>query len=104
MTQGTRSGYASDWKAWVSFIRKLSSQVEGDVYLDQVKSDTDKATILALFFKERYEDGGLRARQATSISAGIRHQAPLPRGTEISRLVRVANSNERPSCLQDELR
>lgn len=73
MTQGTRSGYASDWKAWVSIIRKLSTQVEGDVYLDQVKSDTDKATILALFFKERYEDGGLRARQATSISAGIRH-------------------------------
>lgn len=41
--------------------------------MDQVKSDTDKATILALFFKERYEDRGLRARQATSISAGIKH-------------------------------
>ena len=73
VTQETRSGYASDWKAWVSYIRKLSNQVEGDVYLDQVKSDTDKATILALFFKERYEDRGLRARQATSISAGIKH-------------------------------
>ena len=44
-----------------------------DVFLDQVKSDTDKATILALFFKERYEMGGMRGRQATSVSAGIRH-------------------------------
>lgn len=44
-----------------------------DVFLDQVKSDTDKATILALFFKERYGTGGMRGRQATSVSAGIRH-------------------------------
>ena len=74
MTQGTRNGYAADWKAWVAYIGRLSKGgQEGDMFLDRVRSDADKATILALFFKERYEDGGLRARQATSISAGIRH-------------------------------
>jgi hypothetical protein len=75
VTQGTRNGYSTDWKAWVSYIgRRISlAGQEGDVFLDRVRSDTDRATILALFFKERYEDGGLRARHATCISAGIRH-------------------------------
>lgn len=74
VTQGTRNGYATDWKVWVSYIGRISKAgQEGDVFLDLVKSDTDKATILALFFKERYENGGLRARQATAVSAGIRH-------------------------------
>jgi hypothetical protein len=71
VTQGTRNGYSTDWKAWVSYIgRRISlAGQEGDVFLDRVRSDTDRATILALFFKERYEDGGLRARHATCISS-----------------------------------
>lgn len=74
VTQGTRNSYAGDWKAWVLFVGRLSKGGQQvDVYLDQVKSGIDRATILALFFKERYEDGGSRARQATSVSAGIRH-------------------------------
>ena len=44
-----------------------------DVYLNRALNDTEKAKILALFFKERYEVGKMRGRQATCVSAGIRH-------------------------------
>ena len=74
MTQGTRNSYAHVWKAWEEYILRVhSGGREGDVFLDQVGSDADKATILALFFKERYDEGGMRGRQATSVSAGVRH-------------------------------
>ena len=45
----------------------------GDVYLDKMKSDTDRAVILAMFFKDRYEAEGMRGRQATAVGAGIKH-------------------------------
>ena len=74
VTRGTRNGYTADWKSWVSFIGKsTASYIQGDVYLDQARSDAERAVTLALFFKERYEVGKMRGRQATCVSAGIRH-------------------------------
>jgi hypothetical protein len=74
VTRGTRNGYATDWKNWVAFVgRSEKSDRREDVYLDKAGSDTEKASALALFFKERYEEGMMRGRQATCASAGIRH-------------------------------
>ena len=44
-----------------------------DVYLDKVSGDTERATLLALIFKDRYTLEGMRGRVATTVSAGIRH-------------------------------
>ena len=74
VTMGTRSSYASDWRAWTMHIEGMpEGAAVKDLYLDRVKSEKDKAVMLALFFKERYESGGMRGRQATSVSAGIKH-------------------------------
>ena len=55
-------------------MQKMSQgSEEGDGYLDKAESDKDRAVVLALFFKERYETGGMRGRQAAPVSAGIRH-------------------------------
>ena len=75
------------------------------MYLDRVKNDADKATILALFFKERDEAGSMRGRQATAISAGIRHYfttALKPVEWFESQIVGSARAACRMSC--DELR
>ena len=106
VTRGTRNGYAADWKSWVAFIgRSASSHIQGDVYLDQARSDAERAVILALFFKERYEVGKMRGRQATCVSAGIRHYfiAAL-RSVEWfdCQIITSARAACRPSC--DELR
>ncbi len=45
----------------------------GDVYLDQARDDTERAAMLALFFKGRYDEGGMRGKAATTAGAGIRH-------------------------------
>ena len=59
----------------MSFIGKsTSSHVQGDVYLDQAGSDAERAVTLALFFKKRYDVGKMRGRQATCVSAGMRHR------------------------------
>ena len=61
VTKGTRNGYTLDWRAWVAHMQKMSQgSEEGDVYLDKAESDRDRAVMLALFFKERYETGGMR--------------------------------------------
>ena len=74
VTKGTRNGYSADWRAWIAHVMKMAeASAEGDVYLDKVKSDKERAMMLALFFKERYETGGMRGRKATSVSAGNRH-------------------------------
>ena len=74
VTKGTRKGYAADWRAWTQFIEKRTTeQGLGDVYLDKIKSDTARAVILAMFFKERYEAKGMRGRQATAVGAGVKH-------------------------------
>ena len=74
VTRGTRSAYAADWRLWSAFVGKIAQDGgEGDVYLEKSGSDRDRAVMLALFFKERYETGGMRGRQATAVSAGIRH-------------------------------
>ena len=71
---GTRSGYKSDWKEWLVFLEKERGEVGGgDVYLDQVRDDTERAAMLALFFKGRYDEGGMRGKAATTAGAGIRH-------------------------------
>ena len=42
-------------------MQKMSQgSEEGDGYLDKAESDKDRAVVLALFFKERYETGGMR--------------------------------------------
>lgn len=106
MTQGTRNTYANVWKAWEEYIRRVhSGGREGDVYLDQIRGDADKAAILALFFKERYDKGGMRGRQATSVSAGVRHHfVTALRSVEWfeSQIVTNARAACKMSC--DELR
>ena len=106
VTRGTRNGYAADWKSWESFLAKSTAiSSRGDVYLDQAGSDTEKATLLAMFFKERYEVGELRGRQATCVSAGIRHYfiaALRPVGWFESHIVTSARAACRLSC--DEIR
>ena len=106
VTRGTRNGHAADWKGWVSFIRNSSaSYVQGDVYLDQARSDAERAVTLALFFKESYERGKMRGSQATCVSAGIRHHfiAAL-RSVEWfdHQIITSARAACRPSC--DEIR
>ena len=102
VTRGTRNGYAAD----VSFIGKPTvSYVEGDVYLDKARSDSEKAVILALFFKERYEVDKMRGRQATCVSAGIRHHfiaALRPVDWFECQMIMSARAACRPSC--DEIR
>ena len=106
VTKGTRNSYASDWKAWTTFIEEMQKGAAvKDVYLDEVKSEKDKAVMLALFFKVRYESGGMRGRQATSVSAGIKHYfaaALKPVDWFDSEIVKNARSACRMSC--DELR
>ena len=106
VTKGTRNGYSSDWRAWIAHVEKMTEgSIGGDVYLDKVKSDKDRAVMLALFFKERYEAGGMRGRQATSVSAGIRHffaAALRPVNWFDSQIVANARAACRMSC--DELR
>ena len=106
VTRGTRNGYAADWRSWVSFIGKPTvSYVEGDVYLDKARSDSEKAVILALFFKERYEVDKMRGRQATCVSAGIRHHfiaALRPVDWFECQMIMSARAACRPSC--DEIR
>ena len=59
VTKGTRNSYASDWRAWATHIEEMQEGAAvKDVYLDKVKNDRDKAIMLALFFKARYESGG----------------------------------------------
>ena len=106
VTKGTRNSYASDWKAWTTYIMgKQGGAAVKDVYLDKVKNEKDKAIMLALFFKARYELGGMRGRQATSVSAGIKHHfaaALKPVDWFDSQIVKNARSACRMSC--DELR
>ena len=45
----------------------------GDLYLDRIKSDLDRAVIFVMLFKDRYETEGMRGRQATAAGAGIQH-------------------------------
>ena len=76
-----------------------------DLYLDRVKSEKDKAAMVALFFKERYESGGMRGRQAISVSAGIKHYfaaALKPVDWFDSQIIKSARSACRMSC--EELR
>lgn len=106
VTRGTRNGYAADWRSWESFLEKsISSSMRGDVYLDQAHNDTERASILALFFKERYDIGEMRGRQATCVSAGIRHHfvaALRPVEWFESQIITSARAACRPSC--DEIR
>ena len=106
VTKGTRNGYSADWRAWTAHVMKMTEgSAEGDVYLDKVKSDKERAIMLALFFKERYETGGMRGRKATSVSAGIRHffaAALRPVNWFDSQIVANARAACRMSC--DELR
>ena len=63
VTKGTRNSYASDWKAWTTHIEEMQEGAAvKDVYLDKVKNEKDKSVMLALFFKVRYESGGMRGR------------------------------------------
>lgn len=88
VTKCTRDGYAGDWRSWVAFLeRSTTSSMRDDVYLDQARNDTEEATILGLFFKERYERGKMKGRQATSPSAGITYYI----SAETRRVVRVAD-------------
>ena len=74
VTFGTRSGYEGDWRKWLEFIGKRQGMSgNDDVYLDKVSSDTERATLLALFLKERYTLEGMRGRVAITVSASIRH-------------------------------
>ena len=58
VTVRTRNGYAASWRAWVVFIGKESSDARRRVvFLEGMKSDTERAVRLALFFQERYENG-----------------------------------------------
>ena len=67
-------GQEADWRAWTLYIENMTGESGlGDVYLDKMKSDTDRAVILAMFFKDRYEAEGMRGRQATAVGAGIKH-------------------------------
>ena len=106
VTERTRNGYAASWRAWVVFIGKESSDARRrDVFLEGMKSDTERAVRLALFFKERYENGGMRGRQATAVSAGIRHHfAAALKSVDWfeSQIVASARAACRLSC--DELR
>lgn len=106
VTLGTRKGYAADWRRWVSYIGRIQKGgSEADVFLDQVRNEEDKATILALFFKERYDEEGMRGKQATCIGAGIRHYfiaALKPVDWFESQTVSSARAACRMSC--DELR
>jgi hypothetical protein len=106
VTLGTRSGYAGDWREWVSFIEKERGSEGGkDVYLDLAKNDMERAAVLALFFKERYDSDGMRGRDATSGSAGVRHYfvaALRPVGWFESEIVKNARAAGKMSC--DELR
>ena len=106
VTRGTRNGYAADWRNWVSYVeRSPASPMRGDVYLDRVINDTERAKILALFFKERYEVGKMRGRQATCVSAGIRHYfiaALKPVEWFESQIITNARAACRLSC--DEIR
>ena len=77
----------------------------GDVYLDKMKSDTDRAVILAIFFKDRYEAEGMRGRQATAVGAGIKqHFAAALKSVDWfeSHIVTSARAACRMTC--DELR
>lgn len=75
------------------------------MYLEKCGSDNDRAVILALFFKERYEAGGMRGKQATAVSAGIRHHfatALKPVDWFDSQIVTKARAACKMNC--DELR
>ena len=102
VTEGTRSGYAASWRAWGVFLGKESSDAgRRDVFLERMRSDTERAVKLALFFKEGYENG----RQATAVSAGIRHYfAAALKSVDWfeSQIVASARAACRLSC--DELR
>lgn len=106
VTKGTRDGYAVDWRSWVAFLGNFSTtSMREDVYLDQARTDTERATVLALYFKERYEIGKMRGRQATCPSAGIRHHfmsALRPVEWFEAQIVTNARAACRPSC--DEIR
>ena len=106
VTKGTSDGCGGDWRSWVAFLGKCTAgAMREDVYLDQARDDTERATVLALYFKERYETGKKRGRQATCPSAGIRHHflsALRPVEWFKSQIVTNARAACRPSC--DELR
>lgn len=106
VTRGTRNAYASDWRLWTAFVGKLAQEGgEGGMYLENCGSDNDRAVILALFFKERYEEAGMRGRQATAVSAGIRHHfaaALKPVDWFDSQIVTKARAACKMTC--DELR
>jgi hypothetical protein len=106
VTRGTRNSYAADWRSWESFLKKSpSGPMRGDLYLDQARNDTERATVLALFFKDRYEVAEMRGRQATCVSAGIRHHfiaALRPVEWFESQIVTNARAACRSSC--DEIR
>ena len=104
--KGTERGYASDWRAWTLFIQKRTTE-QGlrDMYLDSIKSDTARAIILAIFFKERYVAKGMRGRQATAVGAGVKHSfSAALKSIDLfeSHIVNSARSTSRMTC--DELR
>lgn len=90
----------------MSFIEKsAASHIKGDVYLDRARSDSKRAATLALFFKERYKRDKMRGRQATCVSADIRHHfiaALRPVEWSECQILTSARAACRPSC--DEIR
>ena len=106
VTKGTKNSYTSDWRAWATHIEEMQEGAAvKDMYLDKVKNDKDKAIMLALFFKARFESRGMRGRQATSVSAGVKHYfaaALKPVDWFDSQIVKKASCACRMSC--DELR
>ena len=69
MTQGTVKAYGAHWAAWVRFLAEELE--EKDPYL-QDWQEVDKPTVVCLFLSNRY-GGGLRGKQASAVTAGIRY-------------------------------
>lgn len=69
VTPGTLRKYQGGWETWTTFIQERPGS--RDPYMKDMRSDEDKACLLAAFFKDRYAKGH-RGKSATGPGASVR--------------------------------
>ena len=99
VTRGTGRAYESHWSSWVRFMREAMN--DEDPYLRNW-SEGDRSALVCLFLRRRYQDG-LRGKQATAVTAGMRlefSKALLPTGFLDSALLTAARTACRMSTAE----
>ena len=99
VTRWTSRAYESHWSSWVGSMRE--SMDDENPYLRNW-SEGDRPALVCLFLRSRYQDG-LRVKQATAVTAGMRlefSKALLPTGFLDSALLTAARTACRMSTAE----